>query len=193
MPSRTWVCPPLACRGLLENWITGPAAREGETQGAVTLLLSRNWAGFPAAEGSQPRPCAVMPGASPARERQDPSWSHFGGSLSITRVQLCCPFGLHQQAQGGKHGLQLSHFVISSEGQKTQQVPFPPTTVGAGLKTRVLSCFPACSPPRNITRHIHNSHLISASALSNDYEFAQGQRRLFINKTTNCGMKAFCS
>lgn len=46
---------------------------------------------FPAAEGRQPRRRAAMPAASPARERQDPSWNQFGGSLGTACVQLCCP------------------------------------------------------------------------------------------------------
>lgn len=139
-------------------------------------------------------PCSdagSQPCQGKAGSQVEPVWGQPQHRLCPAVLPL--PFAQHQQAQGGKHGLQLNCFVIPSEGKTTQQVPFPPTAVGAGLKTRVLSCFPACSPPRNITRHIQNSHLISASALSNDYEFAQGQRRLFINKTTNCGMKAFCS
>lgn len=171
--------PDAVCRGLPENQITLPAGREGERRGCCDLAPEQGPAWCPHSRGDGwPWPFAGMLRASPAREgqarsrRQDLSWNHFGGSVTCIPVRCPCPSPSPASPGTGWETRTPTRFVIPRDGLKTQQVPFPSMSVAAGLKIGVLSCFPACCPLRKIMRYVHISHLISASMLSNDYEFA---------------------
>lgn len=96
----------------------------------------------------------------------------LGGAVALPVSGRAAPVAQPSLARRRVAHTDPTRFVIPSEGQRTQQVPFPPMTVGAGLQIGVLSCFPACCLPRNITRYVPISHLISACTLSNEYKFA---------------------